>query len=185
MNNELKITIGNCERYLKLIKGDSLSYYSFNMLGDAALNEESAKELVKKIDKNIDVIVTVESKAIALAQELSCLLGLQRYVVVRKAMKSYMKNAVSVSGNTIISGKAEYFVDGEDVHYLNGKRILVVDDVISTGGTIDAVYRLLNKCGLTIAEFACVLCEGKVTRQFNDIPVVSCGFIPLLESRDD
>ncbi len=181
MNNKFKVTIGSCERYLDLIKGNGFSYYSFNMLGDSVLNRVSAQELVKLINKDIDAIVTIESKAIALAQELSGLLGHPRYVVVRKSNKGYMKNAVSVSGNTIISGKADYFINGEDVDYLKGKRILVLDDVISTCGTIDATYRLLKKCGLSVTQFACVLCEGKVTKQFDNIPVVSCGFIPLID----
>ena len=185
MNKTFKVEIGNCVRELNLIEGASVSYYSFNMLGDCELNEESAKELAKKIDGSVDVIVTIESKAIALTQELSRLLGHKKYVVIRKSVKSYMRNAVSVSGNTIISGNADYVIDGADVEYLKGKRILVLDDVISTGGTIDAVCKLLGKCGLQPIQFACVLCEGKMTTEFNGAPVVSCGFIPLLEGKDD
>ena len=182
---KFKVTVGNCERDLNLVRGDKISYYSFNMLGDSVLNREAAKQLVKLVDTSIDVIVTIESKAIALAQEMSTLLGHPRYVVIRKAKKSYMSNVVSVCGNTIISGEANYFLNGEDVDYLQGKRILVLDDVISTGGTIDATCRLLNKCGLSVVQFACVLCEGKVTTEFNGVPVVSCGFIPLVENKND
>ena len=96
-----------------------------------------------------------------------------------------MKNEVSVSGNTIISGDANYYIDGADVEYLKNKRIAVVDDVVSTCGTIDAIYRLLAKCDLRISKIACVLCEGKVTTEFKGIEAASCGFIPLLENNND
>lgn len=160
MNDYYDIKIGNCSRRLKLVKSDTISYYSFNMMGDVELNKEAAIELAKLI-KNIDVIVTVESKAIGLAEEVSQLLGFKRYIIVRKTKKSYMDNIVSVSGDTIISGSANYYLDGRDVDYLKGKRILVLDDVVSTGGTIDAIYRLLSKCNLNIVSFACVCFEGK------------------------
>ena len=179
-----KLKIGNCERKLPLIKGDKISYYSFNMLGDAELNRECAKEIAKFINDS-DVIVTVESKAIALVQEISTLLGHPRYVVIRKSKKSYMENEVSVFGNTIISGDTNYIINGTDIEYLKGKRIAVVDDVVSTCGTIDAIYRLLDKCELQIFKIACILCEGKITKEFKGIKVDSCGFIPLLENSND
>lgn len=184
MNDYYDIKIGNCSRRLKLVKSDTISYYSFNMMGDAELNKEAAIELAKLI-KNIDVIVTVESKAIGLAEEVSQLLGFKRYIIVRKTKKSYMDNIVSVSGDTIISGSANYYLDGCDVDYLKDKRILVLDDVISTGGTIDAIYRLLSKCNLNIVSFACVCFEGKKTTEIHQIPVLSCAFFPLPESDND
>ena len=186
MENFYKIVIGTCERNLKLIKTETGAYYSYNMLGDCTLNQEAAQVLGKLIDHTaFDAIVTVESKAIALVQELAVLLRHKKYVVIRKSLKSYMTNVVSVSGSTIISGSGRYFIDGADVEYLQGKRILVVDDVISTCGTIDAVYRLLSKCELKINAFACVLCEGTITQTFQGIPVISCGFIPLPEINND
>ena len=178
------IKIGNCERQLKLIKTEDFSYYSFNMLGDVELNKESAKVLANCLTE-IDVIVTVESKAIALAQEISSLLNHSRYVVIRKSKKSYMENEVSVFGKTIISGNVGYYLDGSDINYLRGKRVAVVDDVISSGGTIDAIYRLLDKVSLNISLFSCVLCEGKQIKEFQGIPVISHGFIPFLEKDDD
>lgn len=184
MNAYYNIKIGNCSRRLKLVKTDKVLYYSFNMMGDAELNKESAAELVKFI-KNVNAIVTVESKAIGLAEEVSQLLGLKKYVIIRKSKKSYMNNVVSVNGNTIISGNNEYFLDGCDADYLKDKQILVLDDVISTGGTINAVYRLLKGCNLDIVSFACVCCEGKITSEFHGIPVISCAFFPLPEVDND
>lgn len=181
MEEFYKIRIGNCERLLPLIKGDKFSYYSFNMLGDTELNKEAAKQLASMLS-DTDVVLTVESKAIALAQEVSSILNHPKYIVVRKSRKSYMKGEVSVSGNTIISGNTSYFLDGQDIEYLKGKKIAIVDDVISTCGTIDAIYRLFSKCGLEIYKIACVLCEGTITKDFNGVKVESCGFIPLLEN---
>ena len=63
--------------------------------------------------------------------------------------------------------------------------IAIIDDVVSTCGTIDAIYRLLKKANLEICKIACVLCEGKVTKDFKGIPVISCGFIPLMENNND
>lgn len=178
MKEFFEVKIGHCIRKLPLVKGDFF-YYSFNMLGDSELNKASAKEIKKSLTDDLDVIVTIESKAIALAQELAIEFGHPRYVVIRKSKKSYMKNEVSITGNTIISGYNTYYLDGADIDYLKGKKIVVVDDVISTGGTIDAVYRLLTSAGLSVSQYACVLCEGKITTEFKGIPVVSCGFIPL------
>ena len=82
MKELIEVKIGHCIRKLKLVKGD-ISYYSFNMLGDSELNKASAKELKKYLSDDLDVIVTIESKAIALAQELAIALGHSRYVVKR------------------------------------------------------------------------------------------------------
>ena len=180
MEEYYKIQIGKCVRELPLVHGDKVSYYSFNMLGDAELNFEAAKELSKQLT-DIDVIVTVESKAIALAQEVSKFINKPRYVVIRKSKKSYMKDEVSISGQTIISGQADYYIDGIDVEFLKNKRIAFLDDVVSTCGTIDAIYNLFKKCRLKISLFICVLCEGKITSSFQNIPVKSIGFIPLME----
>ncbi len=184
MEKYYKVKIGKCERDLPLIKSGSLSYYSFNMMGDTELNAEAAKLLAPLLG-DIDIIVTIESKAIGLVQELSALLNHTRYVIVRKALKSYMSNPISVPGKTIISGGSNYFIDGSDIKHLEGKKIAIVDDVVSTCGTIDAIYRLLEKANLTINKIACVLCEGKRTTEFKKIPVVSCGFIPLMENSND
>ena len=184
MEQFYNVKIGNCERELPLVNAGKISYYSFNMMGDMELNVESAKLLALFLE-DIDIIVTVESKAIALVQELASILKHPRYVIVRKSAKSYMVNPISVPGNTIISGGVDYYLDGNDIEHLKGKRIAIVDDVVSTCGTIDAIYRLLNKAGLTINKIACILCEGKVTAEFKGIPVISCGFIPLMENNND
>ncbi len=184
MEQFYNIKIGNCERRLPLINAGKISYYSFNMMGDTELNIESAN-LLKPSLKDVDVIVTVESKAIGLVQELASVLKHPRYVIVRKSAKSYMINAISVPGNTIISGGTDYYLDGTDVEFLKNKRIAIVDDVVSTCGTIDAIYRLFGKAGLTITKIACILCEGTITTEFKGMPVVSCGFIPLVENEND
>ena len=184
MEQFYRVKIGNCERHLPLINAGTISYHSFNMLGDTELNIESAKVLASFL-RDVDIIVTVESKAIALVQELASILKHPKYVIVRKSAKNYMVNPITVSGNTIISGGANYYLDGMDIEHLKGKRIAIVDDVVSTCGTIDAVCRLLKKAGLTINKIACILCEGKVTTEFNGIPVISCDFIPLMENNND
>ena len=180
--NSLTIQIGNMKRVLPLIKGEGVSYYFFNMLGDVELNKESAKALAKKVIKDSDVIVTIETKAIALVEELSKLLNQPRYVVVRKNKKAYMSNEVTVQGKTIISGEVDYYIDGHDIEYLKGKRVIVIDDVISTCGTIDAVYRILEKSNIKILQFGCVLTEGERRKEYRDIPLISLDHIPLIKN---
>lgn len=182
--NFLDINIGNINRKLPLIKSSKFSYYSFNMLGDTELNNEAAKLLSYKI-KECDVIVTVESKAIALVQSICSLRNIERYVVIRKSKKSYMMNEVSINGNTIISGNNNYYLDGKDLEYLRNKRIVVIDDVISTCGTINSIYNLLINNGLEIIQFGTVLIEGKLIDTFKNIPIVTCGFIPLAGDLND
>ena len=184
MNDKYVIKVGNCYRELPLVKASNIYYYSFNMIGDVELNKEAAKEISKYLF-DIDVIVTIESKAIALTQEIASIMGHSRYVVIRKSKKSYMKNEKSVSGNTIISGTNDYYLDGIDIDYLKNKKICLIDDVISTCGTIDAVYRLLKECNLSIDLIACVLCEGRRIDSYKDIPIKSIGFIPIKERNND
>jgi len=185
MKNYYDVKIGRLTRRLKLVDNGGIRYFSFNMLGDEELNFEVAKALSKLIDKSIEAIVTVESKSIALAQEMAHLLDFKRYVVIRKTKKSYMFNEMCFSGNTIISGKCDYFIDGEDIEFLKGKKILFLDDVISTCGTLRSISALLEKCSLNIHQIACAFCEGRVTSSFKGIPVISCGLFPLPEDANN
>jgi len=179
MKNDFEIEIGNCKRQLKKVDTGSLSYYSFNLLGDMELNKEIAKELAKQIDVDFDYVVTIESKAIALTQELCSLLNVPRYVVIRKNKKNYMKNEISVSGNSIISGDTKYYLDGADKELIKNKNVIVIDDVISTCGTIDAVKRMMDSIKTNIKLFGCGVLEEKIIIEYKKIKVVSCGFIPL------
>ena len=102
-----------------------------------------------------------EAKAVPLLQALSTLLGHQRYVVCRKSVKAYMQNPVRVEVESITTkGTQALVLDGIDADRIKGKRVAVVDDVVSTGGSMVSVEALMNKAGATIACRAAILKEG-------------------------
>ena len=185
MEEKYVVHFGDTSAELDLVKTDKVSYYSFNLLGNRRLNHLVAKCLFEKIRGNclqIDAVITVEAKAIGLAQELSGMLELDRYVVVRKSVKNYMKNPVILSENTFISGTCNYVIDQADLDYLSGKNILVVDDVVSTGGTISAILKMLEVATPENISIACALTEGEQRKSFKGIPIISCDHIPVFLS---
>lgn len=190
MRNEFTIHINKkISLHLPLVHTKRFSYYSFNLLGMTSWNRllgEHLHEIIKKNTKDnlIDAIITVESKAIGLAQVVSELLGIEHCIVVRKTCKSYMKNPNSVQSQSVISGEGNYWIDKNEVINLKGKNILILDDVISTGGTIKAIYSLLEKTHLRPTLIACVLTEGIKWTSYEGIDVISCGHIPIIERNE-
>ncbi len=169
---------------LPLIKTDNISYYSFNMLGMAKWNQEIAKILYDKIsmilkNETPDVIVTVESKAIGLAEQLSRLYNIEKYIVIRKTKKSYMNNPITINNSTIISGKSTYWIDEVDLNYLRDKKVIICDDVISTGGTVHAILDLIKSIECKPLLLCCALTEGIEWTEYTGIKVVSCAHLPL------
>lgn len=169
---------------LPLVITENLSYYSFNMLGMSRWNSEVARYLYEKNlyllnGEKPDVIITVESKAIGLTEQLSKLYNIEKYIVVRKSQKSYMKNPLSYNGDTIISGKSTYWIDGDDLNYLKNKKIIICDDVISTGATINVILDIIKSANCKPLLMCCALTEGIIWQQINGINVVSCAHIPL------
>ncbi|MDR3264069.1 MAG: adenine phosphoribosyltransferase [Clostridiales bacterium] len=147
------------------VNGD-LYIAAFNMLGDNELTELLAEEAYKRIENiDFDLIVTAECKGIAFAQGVSRLLferkGQSFFVVARKGFKLYMNDPVSVGVNSITTEKEQrLWLSGDEADKLKGKRVIIADDVISTGNTVDAVRILLEKAGaVTVAEL-CVFAEG-------------------------
>lgn len=135
---------------------------SFVMLGDTQLVNVCAGALAGEIARyDFDVIVGPEAKAVPLLQALSTLLGHQRYVVCRKSVKAYMHDPIKVEVQAITTPGAQTLVlDGIDAARIRGKRVAVVDDVVSTGGSMMSVEGLMKKAGATIACKAAVLKEG-------------------------
>ncbi len=139
---------------------DKLYIAAFVMFSDVELTEACAKALLEKVPE-FDVIVTAESKGIPLAYEMSRLSG-KKYIPARKGVKGYMQNPVIVEDESITTqGKQTLVIDKPDLDYMNGKKILIVDDVISTGGSLLALERLVkNSTGDVICK-AAVLAEGE------------------------
>lgn len=145
---------------------DKLAIAGFIMLGDEELTLACAKALAKKVPPETDVILTAETKGIPLAADLARALNMKRYVVARKSIKAYMENPVWVDDVSITTkGVQKLCLDGVDVERLRGKNVLLLDDVISTGGSMRALNELTEKAGGKVCGEACVLAEGKAAER--------------------
>ncbi|MBO4299132.1 MAG: adenine phosphoribosyltransferase [Clostridia bacterium] len=139
---------------------DTLYIGAFVIFGDVELTTRTAEALLK-IAPEHDVIITAESKGIPLAYEMARQEGVNRYIIARKAPKLYMKNIFSTEVNSITTARTQVLcLDGEDAEYMRGKRVLIVDDVISTGESLLAVENLVNKAGGNIVGRMAILAEG-------------------------
>ena len=155
-----KLEVCGLERNLPLIQiSDDLKIASFVLLGDAELAEKAGYELSKKIDA--DIILTAEAKGIELAHEIARNLEEKFFIVARKSEKSYMHNPVSVEVNSITTANTQkLFLDFKDAEKIKGKRVALVDDVISTGQSIAALEALVEKAGGKVVQKLAILAEG-------------------------
>ena len=156
-----RLKVAGIERDLPLCPiGEDLYIGAFIMFGDVELTEKCAQALIKKAPEH-DVIITAESKGIPLAYEMCRLSGKNRYVLARKSVKLYMKDVVKCETQSITTAaKQTLYIDGDDAEYLRGKKVLVVDDVISTGGSLLSLENLVEQAGGNIVGKLTVLAEG-------------------------
>ena len=155
-----KMTIAGLERELPLCEvNEHLDIAGFVMFGDVEITVAAATELLKKCP-DFDYIVTPEAKSIPLAYEMSKQSG-KPYFVCRKGAKLYMKDPVSVHVKSITTEKVQtVFLDSTEGELLRGKRVLIVDDVISTGESLTAVNALVKQFDTDVVGQAAVLAEG-------------------------
>ena len=139
---------------------DTLSIAGFVIFGDQELTVACARELLKKAPE-YDYIITAEAKGIPLAHEMARQHGDAKYILARKGPKLYMRDIFSVSVQSITTAKEQkLYLDGADAALMKGKRILVVDDVISTGESLKALEALVEKAGGKICGRMAILAEG-------------------------
>lgn len=139
---------------------DKLSIAGFVLLGDIELTEACARELNKILPEH-DYLIAPEAKSIALINEMARLAGEKKHFVARKGMKAYMTNPIKVTVNSITTAKEQtLFLDGKDAELMKGKKIVIVDDVISTGESLAAVEKLVQTAGGIVVGRAAVLAEG-------------------------
>lgn len=140
---------------------DKLDIAAFVMFSDVELTVAAAAELIKKIPE-CDVIITAESKGIPLAYEMARQMGGgMKYIVARKMAKLYMHDPVSVDVKSISTAVSQkLWLDQNEADYIKGKRVLIVDDVISTGESLEAVKKLVDYAGGNIVGMCAVLAEG-------------------------
>ena len=154
--------VAGLTRELTICKvNDHMDIAAFIMLGDAELTVAAAAELLKKCP-DFDILLTAEAKGIPLAHEMSRQSG-KPYVCARKGEKLYMTDPVVVEDQSITTAgkqKQKLVIDRKELDKMSGKRVLVVDDVISTGGSLKALDALAEQTQCTIVGQAAVLAEG-------------------------
>ena len=139
---------------------ENLSIAGFVIFGDQELTVACARELLKRAPE-YDYIITAEAKGIPLAHEMARQAGDKKYILARKGPKLYMRDIFSVTVNSITTAKEQkLYLDGADAALMKGKRILVVDDVISTGESLRALEALVEKAGGEICGRMAILAEG-------------------------
>ena len=153
--------VAGLTRELTICKvNDHMDIAAFIMLGDAELTVAAAAELLKKCP-DFDILLTAEAKGIPLAHEMARQAGDKKYILARKAPKLYMRDIFSVSVHSITTAKEQkLYLDGADAALMKGKRILIVDDVISTGESLKALETLVEEAGGIICGRMAVLAEG-------------------------
>lgn len=148
----------------------------FNMLGDTYVVKAAAAALAERLrGVPAEVLVTAEAKSIPLIYEMSALMGLP-YVVLRKTYKIYMGDALSAETVSITTGKTQQlFLDEKDQRLIRGKNVILVDDVISTGSTLEGMKKLINSSNGNISSIATVFTEGDA----NWDGVIALGNLPV------
>ncbi|MBQ8829757.1 MAG: adenine phosphoribosyltransferase [Burkholderiaceae bacterium] len=174
------IDIAGVKRNLPLCRlNDDLQIAAFVVFGDAELTVACAQELLK-IAPDYDYLITAEAKGIPIAHEIARQNGEEKYFVARKKPKLYMTEVFDVTVQSITTeGEQHLFLDKADADLMRGKRILLVDDVISTGKSLEALEALVDKAGGIVCGRICVLAEGDATKR-TDIKYLAP--LPLFDS---
>lgn len=162
MNQTHKLSICNLERTLKIVPADNNLKIAFlNVLGDTELIVNSCMELSKLIPNSAEVIVAPETGGIVIAHQLSVLTKIP-YIIVRKKVKPNMQNPISETVKSIGSKYVQNLYLGQDeVNSINGKNVVIVDEVISSGGTLRALEQIIYKSGGVIVGRLAIATEGE------------------------
>ncbi len=160
------IDVAGVKRDLPLCElTDELYIGAFVIFGDVELTVASATALLAKAPE-FDVMITAESKGIPLVYEMARQAGMPDYILARKAPKLYMKNIIKTEVKSITTARVQtLYLDQSDVDKMKGKRVLIVDDVISTGESLHALEALVREAGGIIAGKMAILAEGDAVKR--------------------
>ena len=160
------LKVAGLERDLPICPvNEHLDIAAFVIFGDVELTIKTAAALVEKIPEH-DVMITAESKGIPLIHEMARQLGGERYILARKAKKLYMKDVFTVEVDSITTDHRQMLcIDGDDAAYMKGKKVVVVDDVISTGESLKALETLVTEAGGEIVGRMSILAEGDAAKR--------------------
>ncbi len=183
MKTTYEITIAGLNRSLELFPiGGGLQIAAFLMFGDVEITKAAAAELLK-IAPEHDLLMTAECKSIPLIYEMARQENAENYVVARKGPKLYMRDVLKTTVNSITTkGEQILCIGADDVEAIKGKRILLVDDVISTGESLTAMEKLVELAGGTIVGKMAVLAEGDAK---NRDDIIFLEPLPLLDSEGE
>ena len=178
-----EMTIAGCKRQLPLCKlNDDLRIGAFVMFGDAELTVACARELLKKAPE-YDYLLTAEAKGIPLIHEMARQHGDKKYFVARKNPKLYMTGVFEVDVHSITTAKEQkLYLDTADAELMKGKKILLLDDVISTGESLSALEQLVHKAGGIICGKMTILAEGDAQDRDD---IVYLEKLPLFNSKGE
>ena len=177
------VTVAGVQRDLRLFEiSPGVRIAILNILGDTEFVEAVSEALAPKIaPHNPDVLVTPEAKSIPLAHALSVEMKLP-YVVLRKAYKPYMGDALQSETLSITTGAPQtLFLDEKDRSLVDGKRVVLIDDVISTGSTLQGLRLIMSKAGAEIVAEAAIFTEGDRAK-WSD--VIALGHLPVWVDED-
>ena len=175
------IDIAGMKRDLKLFPvNEDMMIAAFVIFGDVEITGHAARELLARAPE-FDLIVTAEAKSIPLVYEMARQAGMNDYIIARKGIKVYMEDVVTVSVNSITTMQTQTLYLGRDeADRIRGKRVLIVDDVISTGESLIALEKLVDSAGGTPVAKMAVLAEGDA---FDRDDIIVLGKLPLFDSQ--
>ena len=178
MSEYYELKIAGLTRNLEIFPiSDKIDIAAFIIFGDVELTVEGSKALLSKLPE-FDYIITPEAKSIPIAYEMARQSG-KPYIVARKGVKVYMRNSLEVSVTSITTKKEQHLYLGEtEANLIKGKRVLIVDDVISTGESLVAVRELVKKAGAIEAAACAFLAEGDAADRDD---IVFLEKLPLIE----
>lgn len=177
------MTIAGLTRQLPICRvNDDLYIGAFVIFGDCELTEACAAELLKRAPE-YDYIITAESKGIPLAYAMARQNGDSRWMLARKGVKLYMRDVVSVEVKSITTAAVQkLYLDGNDAAMMKGKRILIVDDVISTGESLRALETLVENVGGEIVGRMAILAEGEAQERKD---IIYLEKLPLFNAKGE
>jgi adenine phosphoribosyltransferase len=179
MNKDIyTVEIAGLKRDLRLFQiAPGLKIAILNILGDTELVQVSARALAEKLQSvEYDILVTAEAKSIPLAYALSVETK-KPYIVLRKSYKPYMGEAIQAETLSITTGQPQVLIlDEKDKALVQGRKVIILDDVISTGSTLQGMRMILDKAGASVVAEAAIMTEGEKSQWLH---IIALGHLPL------